>query len=171
MFPCVLCLSSFLDFVFTSTSGGTCHHSFSFSVSTQTAARDNKHKDIIDYKKCLNMSQSEWFTTYLQYENLKDMLNVILYTSQSFMATTLLYYVTYHDKELLFIHTGIVGGIVAHYHIPNEKPNRKFIELNKMTGEFSFVDGVGTNPQSIYIPIVRLIKSTLRFPIDAISTV
>jgi hypothetical protein len=52
-----------------------------------------------------------------------------------------------------------------------EKLNRKFIELNKMTGEFSFVDGVGTNPQSIYIPIVRLIKSTLRFPIDAISTV
>jgi hypothetical protein len=87
------------------------------------------------------------------------------------MATTpLLYYVTYHDKELLFIHTGIVGGIVVHYHIPNEKPNRKFIELNKMTGEFSFVDGVGTNPPSIYIPIVRLIKSTLRFPIDAIST-
>ena len=27
------------------------------------------------------MSQVEWFTTYLQYENLKDMLSVILYTS------------------------------------------------------------------------------------------
>ena len=29
------------------------------------------------------MSQSEWFTTYLEYENLKDMLNVMLYASQS----------------------------------------------------------------------------------------
>ncbi|MGB6672821.1 MAG: hypothetical protein WBE34_10335 [Candidatus Nitrosopolaris sp.] len=118
------------------------------------------------------MSQSEWFTTYLEYENLKDMLNVMLYTSQSFMTITpLLYYITYHDKEIFFIHTGIVGGIVAHYHILNEKPNKKFVELDKMTGEFSFVNGVGTNPHSIYIPIVRLIKSTLRFPIDALGTV
>jgi len=40
-----------------------------------------------------------------------------------------------------------------------------------MTGEFNFLNGVGTNPHSIYIPIVRLIKSTLRFPIDALGTV
>ncbi|MGB7956894.1 MAG: hypothetical protein WCF23_23210 [Candidatus Nitrosopolaris sp.] len=118
------------------------------------------------------MSQSEWFTTYLEYENLNDMLNVILYTSQSFMTTTpLLYYITYHDKEILFIHTGIVGGIVAHYHILDEKPNKKFVELHKMIGEVNFVNGVGTNPHSIYVPIVRLIKSTLRFPIEALDTV
>ncbi len=118
------------------------------------------------------MSQNEWFTTYLEYENLKDMLNVMLYTSQSFMTITpLLYYITYRDKEILFIHTGMVGAIVAHYHILNEKPNKKFVELDKMTGEFNFVNGVGTNPHSIYIPIVRLIKSTLRFPVGALGTV
>ena len=118
------------------------------------------------------MSQGEWFTTYLEYENLKDMLNVMLHTSQSFMTITpLLYYITYHDKEILFIHTGIVGGIVAHYHILNEKPYKKFVELHKMTGDFTFVNGVGTNPYSIYIPVVRLNKSTLRFPIDAADTV
>ena len=114
-----------------------------------------------------SLSQSEWFTTYLEYENLKEMLNVILYTSQSFMAILpQLHYITYHDKEILFIHTGLVGGIVAHYYILDKKPNKKFVELNKMTGDFVFVDAVGTNPQCIYIPIVRLIKSTLRFPID-----
>ena len=113
------------------------------------------------------LSQSEWFTTYLEYESLKEMLNVILYTSQSFMAILpQLHYITYHDKEILFIHTGLVGGIVAHYYILDKKPNKKFVELNKMTGAFVFVDAVGTNPQCIYIPIVRLIKSTLRFPID-----
>jgi hypothetical protein len=118
------------------------------------------------------MSQSEWFTTYLEYENLKDMLSVILYTSQSFMSITpLLYHITYHDKEILFIHTGIVGGIVAHYHILNEKPNKKFVELHKMNGDFNFVNAVGTNPHAVYIPIVRLIKSTLRFPVDALGTV
>ncbi len=114
-----------------------------------------------------HMSQAEWFTTYLQYENLKEMLNVILYTSQSFMSITpLLYNITYQNKEILFIHTGIVGGVVAHYHVFEEKPNKKFIELNKMTGAYNFVEGVGTNPQSIYIPIIKLVKSTLMFPID-----
>ncbi len=113
------------------------------------------------------MSQAEWFTTYLQYENLKEMLNVILYTSQSFMSISpLLYNITYQNKEILFIHTGIVGGVVAHYHILEEKPSKKFIELNKMTGNYNFVEGIGTNPQSIYIPIVKLVKSTLMFPID-----
>jgi len=113
------------------------------------------------------MSQAEWFTTYLQYENLKEMLNVILYTSQSFMSITpFLYNITYQNKEILFIHTGIVGGVVAHYHILEEKPSKKFIELNKMTGNYNFVEGIGTNPQSIYIPIVKLVKSTLMFPID-----
>jgi hypothetical protein len=113
-----------------------------------------------------DMSQAEWFTTYLQYENLKDMLSVILYTSQSFMTITpLLYYLTYQNKEILFIHTGIVGGIVSHFHIIQEKPNKKFVELNKMTGDFEFVDNIGNNTQSIYVPIVRLIKSTLRFPV------
>jgi hypothetical protein len=113
------------------------------------------------------MSQAEWFTTYLQYENLREMLNVILYTSQSFMSITpLLYNITYQNKEILFIHTGIVGGVVAHFHVFEEKPNKKFIELNKMTGAYSFVEGVGTNPQSIYIPIIKLVRSTLMFPID-----
>ena len=44
------------------------------------------------------MSQVEWFTTYLQYENLKDMLSVILYTSQSFMTITPLLYNIYISK-------------------------------------------------------------------------
>ena len=118
------------------------------------------------------MSQVEWFTTYLQYENLKDMLSVILYTSQSFMTITpLLYNITYHNKEILFIHTGIVGGIVSHYHVIQNKPEKKFVELNKMTGEFNFINTIGNNTQSIYIPIVKLVKSTLRFPIENLDEV
>ena len=113
------------------------------------------------------MSQSEWFTTYLEYESLKDMLKVILYTSQSFMSITpLLYYLSYQNKNILFIHTGIVGGVVAHYHIAGEKPTKKFIELDKLTGEFQYVENIGADTHSIYIPIVYLNKSTLRFPVD-----
>lgn len=113
------------------------------------------------------MSQTEWFTTYLEYETLKDMLKVILYTSQSFMSITpLLYYINYQDKNILFIHTGIIGGVVTHYHVLGEKPTKKFIELNKLTGEFELVENIGSNVQSIYIPIAALTKSTLKFPIE-----
>ena len=125
-------------------------------------------KDIINCRITIFlMSQTEWFTTYLEYETLKDMLKVILYTSQSFMSITpLLYYINYQDKNILFIHTGIVGGVVTHYHVLGEKPTKKFIELNKLTGEFELVENIGSNVQSIYIPIVALTKSTLKFPIE-----
>ena len=85
--------------------------------------------------------------------------------------TPLLYNITYHNKEILFIHTGIVGGIVSHYHVIQNKPEKKFVELNKMTGEFNFINIIGNNTQSIYIPIVKLVKSTLRFPIENLDEV
>lgn len=116
------------------------------------------------------MSQGEWFTTYLQYENLKDLLKIILYTSQSFMAITpMLYYIKYKDKDVLFVHTGLVGGVVAHYLLLDEKPSTKFVELNKITSEYKFTNTVGSNSQSIYIPIVNLVRSTLAFPLTDIS--
>lgn len=97
------------------------------------------------------MSQGEWFTTYLHYENMKDLLNVILYMSQSFMAITpMLYHITSKDREILFVHTGMVGGVVAHYHILKEKPSSKFVELNKTTADFKFTEAIGNNNQRIY---------------------
>lgn len=116
------------------------------------------------------MSQGEWFTTYLQYENMNDLLNVILYMSQSFMAITpMLYHITSKDREILFVHTGMVGGVVAHYHVLKEKPSSKFVELNKMTADFKFTEAIGNNNQCIYIPIVNLKHSTLLFPTDNLN--
>ncbi|MGC2571017.1 MAG: hypothetical protein WA364_05845 [Candidatus Nitrosopolaris sp.] len=92
----------------------------------QTFADDDYYQNSKHCHFLLDFIRME-LTTYLEYENLKDLLSVILYTSHSFMSITpLLYHITYQDKEILFIHTGIVGGIVAHYHILNEKPNKKF---------------------------------------------
>jgi hypothetical protein len=89
---------------------------------------------------------------HLRYENMKDLLNVILYMSQSFMAITpMLYHITSKDREILFVHTGMVGGVVAHYHILKEKSSLKFVELNKMTADSKFTEGIGNNNQCIYI--------------------
>jgi hypothetical protein len=52
----------------------------------------------------------------------------------------------------------------VHYVEQDEKPKEKFIQLKRFTGEFSFVDSLGTDAQSIYVPVLELESSTLRFP-------
>jgi hypothetical protein len=113
------------------------------------------------------MSQSEErFTTYLKYETLEDLLKVIVYTAQSALGLTpMLYYINYNNQQILFILTGAGGGIIINYIVQNKKPSKKFIELKRLSGEFSFVDNIGTDTQSLYVPIIKIEKSTLKFPI------
>ena len=111
------------------------------------------------------MSQSEWFTSYLKYKTLEDMLKIILSSAQSiFSDTPMLDDINYNKQEILFIHSGIVGGVIIHYIVLNEKPDKKIIELKRLTGKFSFIDSLGNDAQSIYISILELENSTLRFP-------
>jgi hypothetical protein len=113
------------------------------------------------------MSQSEErFTTYLKYETLEDLLKVIVYSAQSALGLTpMLYYINYNNQQILFILTGAGGGIIINYIVQNEKPSKKFIELKRLSGEFSFVDSIGTDTQSLYVPIIKIEKSSLKFPI------
>ena len=113
------------------------------------------------------MSQpEESFTIYLKYKTLEDMLKVILFSSQSALGLTpMLYHINYKNQQILFIQTGAVGSVIVHYIIQNAKPNKKFIELKRLTGEFNFVDNVGTDTQSFYIPVLELEKSTFEFPL------
>jgi hypothetical protein len=112
------------------------------------------------------MSQSEWFTSYLEYATLEDMLKVILYSSQSmFTNIPMLYHINYSDREILFIQTGIVGGIVVHYIIQDARPAKKFVKLNKLSGNFAFVEDIkDEDAHAIYVPILELRRSTLHFP-------
>jgi hypothetical protein len=113
------------------------------------------------------MSQvKERFTTFLQYETLEDLLKVIVYSAQSALGLTpMLYYISYNNQEILFILTGAGGGIIINYIVQNEKPSKKFIELKRLSGEFSFVDNIGSDTQSLYVPIIKIRNSTLKFPI------
>jgi hypothetical protein len=113
------------------------------------------------------MSQpEESFAIYLKYKTLEDMLKVILFSSQSALGLIpMLYHINYKNQQILFIHTGAVGSVIVHYIIQNAKPNKKFIELKRLTGEFDFVDKIGTDTQSLYIPLLELEESTFRFPL------
>lgn len=112
----------------------------------------------------MSQERQDSFIIYLKYKNLEDMLKVILFSAQSALGLTpMLYHINYNNQEILFIQTGMVGGVIIHYIVQNEKPIKKFIQLKRLTGEFSFVDSIGTDAQSLYIPILELEKSTLRF--------
>ncbi len=102
---------------------------------------------------------------YLKYQDLEDMLKVIIYSSQSMIGIVpMLYHINYSGKHVLFLQTGAVGGVTIHYLVQNEKPAKRFIQLKRLSGEYSFVDGIGADSQSLYVPVLQLEKSTLTFP-------
>ena len=107
--------------------------------------------------------QSE--TIYLKYQNLEDMLKVIIYSAQSMLGVVpMLYYINYTGKHVLFIQIGSVGGSTVHYVVQTEKPAKKFIQLKRLSGEFTFIDTIGSDAQSLYVPLLNLEKTTLSFP-------
>ena len=109
------------------------------------------------------MPESE--IVYLKYQNLQDMLKVIIYSAQSMLGVIpMLYHISHAGKDVLFLQTGAVGGVTVHYVVQNEKPSKKFIQLKRLSGDYSFIDGIGTDAQSLYVPILQLEKSTLAFP-------
>ena len=111
------------------------------------------------------MSQTEPSPVYLKYKSLEDILKVIVYSAQSAIGLTpMLYHITYNNQQIIFINTGTFGGSIIHYIVLDEKPRKKFIELKRLTGEYQFVDRLGTDTQSLYVPVLELEKSTLKFP-------
>lgn len=102
---------------------------------------------------------------YLKYKSLEDMLKVIVYSSQSALGLTpMLYHLRHENREILFIQTGAVGTSIVHYVVQSNKPEKKFIELKRLTGEFVYVDALGTDTLSLYVPILELEKVTYSFP-------
>jgi hypothetical protein len=105
---------------------------------------------------------------YLKYKSLEDMLKIIIYSSQSMLGTIpMLYHIIHNDRQILFIQTGAIigaGSITVHYTIQTDKPIKKFIELKRLSGEFSYVDKIGSYSVSLYVPVLELDASSFNFP-------
>ena len=105
---------------------------------------------------------------YLKYKNLQDILKIIIYYSQSMLGNIpMLYHIIYNNQHIIFSQTaGAVGSgaVTIHYIMQSEKPNKKFIELNRLSGEFSYVDKISTDSMSLYVPVLELESSNLNFP-------
>ena len=103
--------------------------------------------------------------TFFKYKSLEDMLKVILYSSQSPIGLIpMLYHTFKNNQEFLFIQTGSIGGTTIHYFLPSENKLKKYVQLKRLTGEFNFVDHIGLDRLSIYVPILELDDVNIPFP-------
>jgi hypothetical protein len=106
-------------------------------------------------------------SNYLKYQNLADMLKVILYAAESPLGSSpMLYRIKSDNRDILFIESGFLTSVVHYYIITQDKElANKWIELKRLTGEFNFVDKIGDDTKSLYIPILELEKSSFNFPL------
>lgn len=103
--------------------------------------------------------------TFFKYKSLEDMLKVILYASQSPIGLIpMLYHIAINKKDILFLQIGNLGGSTIHYFINSENNLKKFIQLKRLTGEFNYVEHIGLDTLSIYIPILELEEANIQFP-------
>jgi hypothetical protein len=102
---------------------------------------------------------------YLKHTNLGDILKVILFAAESPLGLVpMLYHVKYNNKDVIFTVSGALGTIVRYQELDKEL-TKKWIELKRLTGEYSFVDKIGDDAKSLYIPILELEKSSFNFPL------
>ena len=116
----------------------------------------------------ISVSENNKFNfRYLKYSSLEDMFKIILSSAQSALGiSSLLYFLNYKNQNLMFIYNSSIGSSLIHYNILTEKPLTKFVQLNKQSGEYKYIDDVGNDPHSIYIPILELENTTLEFPLN-----
>ena len=105
------------------------------------------------------------YVVYLKHTNLADILKVILFAAESPLGLIpMLYHVKYNSKDVIFTVSGALGTIVRYQELDKEL-TKKWIELKRLTGEYSFVDKIGNDAKSLYIPILELEKSSFNFPL------
>jgi hypothetical protein len=127
----------------------------SFSVSSIPMRQKSENKPVVPSSSI----------SYLRYQDLEDMLKVILYAAESPLGSSpMLYHIKSDNKDILFIESGVLTPVI-HYIIQDKEPTNRWIELKRLTGEYNFVDKIGNDAKSLYIPILELEKSSFNFPL------
>src|SRR5918996_5020233 len=71
--------------------------------------------------------------SYMKYQNLGDMLKVILYAAESPLGSSpMLYYIKFdNNKDILFIESGVLTPVI-NYIVQDKEPTKKWIELKRI---------------------------------------
>ena len=129
----------------------------SFSISSISMRQESENKPVTPFSSSIS---------YLKFQNLADMFKVILYAAESPLGSSpMLYHIRSDNRDILFIESGILTPVVHYYIIQDKEPTNRWIELRRLTGEYSFVDKIGNDTKSLYIPVLELEKSSFDFPI------
>jgi hypothetical protein len=75
----------------------------------------------------------------------------------------MLYYIKSNNKDIIFIESGVLTPVI-NYIVQDKEPTKKRIELKRLTGEYNFVDKIGNDVKSLYIPVIELENCTFNFP-------
>jgi hypothetical protein len=127
----------------------------SYSISSISMRQKSENKPVT----------SSSSISYMKYQNLGDMLKVILYAAESPLGSSpMLYHIKSNNKDILFIESGVLTPVI-NYIVQDKEPTKKWIQLKRLTGEYSFVDKIGDDAKSLYIPILELEKSSFNFPL------
>ena len=125
----------------------------SFSISSISLRQKSENKPVTPSSSI----------SYLKYQNLGDMLKLILYAAESPLGSSpMLYHIKYNEKDILFIESGVLTPVI-NYIVQDKEPTKKWIELKRLTCEYNFVDKIGDDAKSLYIPILELEKSSFNF--------
>ena len=65
----------------------------------------------------------------------------------------MLYHIKSDNKNILFIESGVLTPVI-NYIMQDKEPNKRWIELKRLTGEYSFMDKIGNDAKSLYIPVL-----------------
>ena len=127
----------------------------SFSISSISMRQESENKPVTPSS-----------ISYLKFQNLADMFKVILYAAESPLGSSpMLYHIRSDNKDILFIESGILAPVVHYYIIQDKELTNKWIELRRLTVEYSLVDKIGNDTKSLYITVLELEKSSFDFPI------
>jgi hypothetical protein len=111
-------------------------------------------------------SSSSSSIVYLKHRNLEDLLKVILYAAESPLGLApMLYHIKYNNQDILFTESGALNTVISYIIQDKEQSSSKWIELKRLSAEYSFVDKMGDDSRSLYIPILELEKCTFTFPL------
>ena len=70
--------------------------------------------------------------SYMKYQNLGDILKVILYAAESPLGSSpMLYYIKFDNKDILFIESGVLTPVI-NYIVQDKEPTKKWIELKRI---------------------------------------
>src|ERR687890_671572 len=103
----------------------------SFSISSIPMRQKSENKPVVPSSSI----------SYLKYQNLGDMLKLILYAAESPLGSSpMLYHIKSDNRDIIFIESGILTPVIHYYIIQGKEPTNKWIELKRLTGEYNFTD-------------------------------